>query len=384
MSIVNLKNKTKRKPHSEEAKKKMSESQKKRIERDGLTTHFNKGRKHSEETKAKMSESRKGLIPWNKGNSKHGAKNDQDRRKANQLLWYGLSLEKYKEVLKAQNNCCAICGAHESELNKKLHVDHCHESGTFRGLLCRRCNLAVGHFNDDVNLIKRAELYLSGKYADCKKIIIFGTKDYASLAYWYMSRRLDYNPVAFCVDKDYIGCETLFDLPVVTIEDVIEKYSKDEYYMFIPMSPSKMNENRQTKYEFFKLAGYKFVNYISNKATVLTEDIGENNFILENNVIQPFVKIGNNNVFWSGNHIGHHSEIGDHNTFTSHVVLSGHCKVENNCFFGVNSTIRDNLQISQYTLVSQGANVLKSTGAAGVYIGNPAKILEGKHSFELL
>lgn len=216
------------------------------------------------------------------------------------------------------------------------------------------------------------------------RTIIFGLNDFAQLAHWYLTNDSIYQPIAFCVDEQYKDRDEFCGLKVMTMDEVIKTVDHEAVNIFVPMSPFKMNEARQIKYEQFKMFGFKCINYISSKATVLTKDIGENNFILENNVIQPFVKIGNNNTFWSGNHIGHHSVIGDHNTFTSHVVLSGHCRVTNNCFFGVNSTVRDNLTISRYSLISQGANVLKSTEEAGVYIGNPAKKLEGKYSFELL
>lgn len=211
--------------------------------------------------------------------------------------------------------------------------------------------------------------------------IIFGTEDYASLAHYYLTHDSIYNPVAFCVtDEEY---KKEMELPVITFEE-LRQWKPEEYNMFVPMSPAKMNEQRQKIYSVLKIMGYKFINYISSRATVLTQDIGENNFILENNVIQPYVKIGDNNVFWSGNHIGHHSEIGNNNTFTSHVVLSGHCKVGDNCFFGVNSTVRDGLGIARYSLVAQGANLLKNTEEAGVYVGNPAKKMENKHSFDMI
>lgn len=216
------------------------------------------------------------------------------------------------------------------------------------------------------------------------KTIVFGINDYAELAHYYLTHDSPYQPVAFCVDREYWrGNDRMKGLPILLTEEIGE-LNREDYNMFIPMSASKMNNDRKDKYEQLKKAGWKFINYISSRATVLTEDIGENNFILENNVIQPFVKIGDNNTFWSGNHIGHHSLIQDHCTFTSHVVLSGHCHVMNNCFFGVNSTIRDHLLIAENTLVSQGANILKQTMPDGVYVGNPAKMLEGKRSGGML
>jgi acyl-[acyl carrier protein]--UDP-N-acetylglucosamine O-acyltransferase len=68
--------------------------------------------------------------------------------------------------------------------------------------------------------------------------------------------------------------------------------------------------------------------------------IGENCFIFEDNTIQPFVRIEDNVILWSGNHIGHHSTIKSHNFISSHVVVSGQCTIEPNCFIGVNSTNR--------------------------------------------
>ena len=66
--------------------------------------------------------------------------------------------------------------------------------------------------------------------------------------------------------------------------------------------------------------------------------------------------------------------------FTSHVVLSGHCIVEDYCFLGVNSTIRDSIVLAEGTLVAMSTSITKSTEHWGVYIGNPGKMLEGKSS----
>ena len=134
-----------------------------------------------------------------------------------------------------------------------------------------------------------------------------------------------------------------------------------------------MNRNREKIYLEGKARGYEFISYISSKATICDNQIGENCFILEDNTIQPFTSIGNNVVLWSGNHIGHHGRIDDHVFFTSHVVLSGHCHVKSYSFFGVNATIRDYLTIGEGTLVAMGSSVTKATDDWGVYLGNPAR-----------
>ncbi len=96
-------------------------------------------------------------------------------------------------------------------------------------------------------------------------------------------------------------------------------------------------------------------NYISSHCTYLSQfPTVDNCFILEDNTIQPYVKIGNNVVLWSG-HIGHDVAIGDHNFITSHVVVSGFVTIKRNCFLGVNATIRDAVTIAPETLVATGA-----------------------------
>ena len=56
------------------------------------------------------------------------------------LKRYGLTAGAYNKLLKAQHNCCAICGRHKSLFTKRLHVDHDHDTGKVRGLLCTGCN----------------------------------------------------------------------------------------------------------------------------------------------------------------------------------------------------------------------------------------------------
>jgi sugar O-acyltransferase (sialic acid O-acetyltransferase NeuD family) len=218
-----------------------------------------------------------------------------------------------------------------------------------------------------------------------KRVIIFGTQDYAELAHFYLKNDSDFEVVAFCVHEKYLLGETLFKgLPVIPYEGIEEKYSPSEFSFFAPMAPKKMNQVREDIYNDIKGKGYSLINYISSKATLFKNEIGDNCFILEDNTIQPFTKIGNNVVLWSGNHIGHHGEIKDHVTFTSHVVMSGHCVIGENSFLGVNATLRDGIRLAKGTLVGMASAITKDTEEWGVYIGNPGKIMEGKQSYSLL
>jgi sugar O-acyltransferase (sialic acid O-acetyltransferase NeuD family) len=206
------------------------------------------------------------------------------------------------------------------------------------------------------------------------KVIIFGIRDFASLAHFYLKHDSEHEVVAFSVDAAYMTGEKYFEgLPVVPFEDVERILPPAEYQFFAPMSPSKMNHARRQKYCAIKQKGYALISYVSSKATRFAgTPIGDNCFILEDNTLQPYTSIGNNVVLWSGNHIGHHSVIRDHVMFTSHVVLSGHCVVEPYSFFGVNATVRDGVTIAEGTFVAMASAILKNTEPWGVYKGNPA------------
>lgn len=209
------------------------------------------------------------------------------------------------------------------------------------------------------------------------KVIIFGLNDFAELAHFYLQNDSEHEVVAFCVNKNFLPENKTFKgLPIFEFENLEENYSPKEFKFFSPMAPSDMNITRKNVYDLAKKKGFEFITYISSKATILTDKIGENCFILEDNTIQPFVEIGNNVILWSGNHIGHHSKIEDHVMFTSHVVLSGHCTVEKYAVLGVNSTIRDGITISEGTFVGMGATITKNTESWMTYVGSPAKAIK--------
>lgn len=76
---------------------------------------------------------------------------------------YGITIEEYQDLLEAQNGGCAVCGKPPSGRNEKLSVDHDHETGQVRGLLCYKHNTAAGLLDDDPELAAQLYLYLKGE-----------------------------------------------------------------------------------------------------------------------------------------------------------------------------------------------------------------------------
>lgn len=202
-----------------------------------------------------------------------------------------------------------------------------------------------------------------------KKLIIFGVGEQAELAYFYFKNESDYQVSGFTVDREYIKESTFKDgLPVIAFEDVLSDFPPTGYECFLAIGYTKLNQVRARKFFELKEMGYTLASFISSKATNYAECIGENCFILEDNTIQPFVRIGNNVTLWSGNHIGHHSVIEDHCFITSHVVVSGGCRVGAYSFIGVNSTLRDHIIIGQSNMIGAGCLILADTDDKNVFM----------------
>lgn len=96
----------------------------------------------------------------------YNAKNPDKKKDQHLREHFGISLTDYQEILAKQKGKCAICGSTTSKVKiaKYLYVDHDHNTGEIRGLLCNNCNFGIGQFKDDVNLLLKAVEYLEGDH----------------------------------------------------------------------------------------------------------------------------------------------------------------------------------------------------------------------------
>lgn len=203
-----------------------------------------------------------------------------------------------------------------------------------------------------------------------KPLIIFGNSQIAELAEFYLRNDAGYAIAAFTVDGDYIKDDIFCGRPVIPFEDIDSEFGASDYDAFVALAYTSINSLRAQKYKAMKEKGYNLVSYISSKATVWPGFVpGDNCFILEDNTIQPFARVGNNVTLWSGNHIGHHSVIHDHSFLASHIVVSGGVEIGEYCFIGVNATLRDQIKIGTKCVVGAGTLMLSDAEPEGVYIG---------------
>ena len=85
-------------------------------------------------------------------------------REYNLIFKYGISLKEKEEILKEQNNRCGVCNKKFSDKYPLIPcIDHCHNTGIIRGILCKKCNLGLGLFKDNTENLKNAQLWLQNK-----------------------------------------------------------------------------------------------------------------------------------------------------------------------------------------------------------------------------
>lgn len=211
-----------------------------------------------------------------------------------------------------------------------------------------------------------------------EKVIIFGEGNIQEIALFYLQNDDRYDVVAFTADAEYIKSDIYLKLPMIPFADIEKLYPPTEYKMFIPLGYKRNNHLRAEKYYAAKNKGYKFITYISPKAAYYGTPVGENCFIFENNLIQPYVVIGNDTILWSGNHIEHHTKIGNHCFIASHVVVSGVTVVEDYTFIGANATVGNGIRIAKDNIIGAGAVITKDTMEKEVYVPNRSILLNKK------
>src|SRR5690606_16165725 len=90
-------------------------------------------------------------------NDEYQVRDGVNYRRAHKLKEYGLTPDDYDKMFRDQDGACATCGLVS---DRSLDVDHCHETGRVRGLLCNNCNRALGHAKDDPKVLRRMAEYL--------------------------------------------------------------------------------------------------------------------------------------------------------------------------------------------------------------------------------
>jgi len=201
-----------------------------------------------------------------------------------------------------------------------------------------------------------------------RPLIIFGTMLHGELAHHYFNLSMEYEPVAFAVDKEFLHGEHKvrhLGLPILPFESIetFAGFGPQVTQMYIALEGGNHSKSslRQLKFEQAKQKGYTCASYVHPSASNHSKSVGENCLILENCVLQAFSEIGDNTTIWSGTHVGHHSSIKGHCFIASQCVISGRVTINTGCYLGVNCTIRDGVSLGAFTFVGMDVGITHST-----------------------
>jgi len=201
------------------------------------------------------------------------------------------------------------------------------------------------------------------------KLVIFGAGQTAEIVHHYFKYDSPHEVVAFAVNQQMIKESSFLGKPIVPFETIEKEFPKDQYKMHSAASYTDCNGVREKMYNQAKEKGYELVTFISSKAGIIGDrQIGDNCVILENQLIQPFAKIGNNVALWNGVLVGHHSSVEDHCWITSGANIGGNCRIGERSFLGMNSTIAHMVTLGRECFLGAGCLVTKTAPDYSVYI----------------
>jgi len=199
------------------------------------------------------------------------------------------------------------------------------------------------------------------------KVIIFGVGKLADYVHFVLTNDSPYEVVAFCIEAEFMPeARTVRELPIIDFEVLAALYPPDDYKIFIAVGN---NNVRERIYHRVKDYGYSCITYISSKAAVWMDlTSGDNVFIGEGTIIQPFVSIGSN-CFLFASRIAHHCKVGN-NVMLSGCFVGGDSQVGDNSFMGLNSTVNQNIKVGKANIIGVGANIVNNTNDYEVYTNN--------------
>lgn len=200
-------------------------------------------------------------------------------------------------------------------------------------------------------------------------IVMFGTGAMAQVAEVYLAAHSDLRIVGYTLDAAWRQADSHNGRPLVDWERLEAHFPPDQVRLFGPMTYRRMNTLRRDRYLDGKARGYRFARFLHPASHIYTDEIGENCLILENNVIQPFVRIGDNTIIWSGNHIGHHTTVGSHVFIASQVGIGGNAVIGDECYLAGQVGIPHGVTVGRGAAVLNAAYVIKDLPDYGVIAG---------------
>jgi acetyltransferase-like isoleucine patch superfamily enzyme len=197
-------------------------------------------------------------------------------------------------------------------------------------------------------------------------IVIFGTASISEVAKFYIEKYSEHRIVGFTVDRAYWKAESFLGLPVVPWDAIEQRFPPTAVKLLGPLSYQRLNELRRDRHVEGKARGYGFATFVHPGSHVETSDIGENCLILENNVIQPFVQIGDGVIIWTGCFIGYRSTLGDYCFLSAQAGLGDYVKLGKRSFLAGRAAVESRVEVGETCFLDTGVLIRTNLPAESV------------------
>lgn len=211
-----------------------------------------------------------------------------------------------------------------------------------------------------------------------KGLVIFGATEMAQLANFYFARDNAREIAAFTVDKEHNRGGRFCDREVVDFEDVASKYPPEDFEMFIAIGPKQMNRAREAKVVEAKTLGYKLASYVSPSA-VCHSALGENCFVADYAVVNPFATVGNNCFILEHALVANESSVGNNCYISPQVSVGTYARIGDNSFLGTSSVVNTRVVVGNSCLVGAMCYISADTEESSIY-GQRQSLFLGKGS----
>jgi sugar O-acyltransferase (sialic acid O-acetyltransferase NeuD family) len=213
------------------------------------------------------------------------------------------------------------------------------------------------------------------------KVVIVGARRFARRMYVYLSQDGGRDVAAFAVPREYLDEAEVLGLPVVALEELEARFSPEEHEACVAVGYVRTNRVRAELCDELEGRGYGLVSYRSSRATVWGEVAPRHTLVLDDAVIGPFARVGED-VIVNGANVNHDAVVEDHCFIGTGATIGGEARVGAYSFVGLNATIRNEVTIAPRCVIGAGAFVKRDTQEGEVYSAASAEPIRLK-SWEL-
>jgi sugar O-acyltransferase (sialic acid O-acetyltransferase NeuD family) len=209
--------------------------------------------------------------------------------------------------------------------------------------------------------------------AETVPLVVYGNGVLADLLLAVMEGAPRFRPCAVTADAPYVSGTTFRGLPLLALEDAVDRYPPARFGMIVAVGYHRMRARREV-FTRAKSHGYRLPSFVAPGARVFPDlEMGEGNIVFDDVYLGPGGRMGSNNVIRPQSYVGHGFRIGDHVFVGPRAAIGGGCRIGPLSFVGLGSTVIGGVTLAEETLVGAAALVLRDTEPCSAYVGHPAR-----------